>query len=212
MKMRRDRAVNIRWPNDADDEALDGQTIRTPLTLMDSMAGFRPGYVQVSDDYVAIRRAARDAYIRDLTSAWKDGGRVRPDDEDNLRREADRRRSADFAPRSRINDARQQEIADAARTASYLAMCDRLSNAWRTPTRDFAQPDQGSTPAELRRYQRGEAAAPVSGGNAPSPGDREKLYEARKRDLENAWRTLGVTNPNAATGIERQGEQWRGGR
>jgi hypothetical protein len=59
---------------DDDDDAIfpvarDGETVRVRMALMDGF-GHQPGYVQVSDDYVAMRRAARDAYIRDLTSAF----------------------------------------------------------------------------------------------------------------------------------------------
>ena len=32
-----------------DDETLDGETIRTPMVLMDSMAGYRRGYVQIGE-------------------------------------------------------------------------------------------------------------------------------------------------------------------
>jgi hypothetical protein len=199
--------------------ARDGESIRVPVYLMDSMAGFRPGFVRVSDAYVAVRRAARDAYIRDLTSAWKDGGRVRhrepPDDEDNLRRERDRR---EYPRDARRFTAEAYDVADAARTASYLAMCQRLTDAWKqTPNRDWGQPDMGSRPEEQRREIRQIASRPDpneslvrSGGNAPSPGDRERMYAQRNHDLENAWRMMGRTDPNKAGQIENQRERWLG--
>jgi hypothetical protein len=184
-----------------DDETLDGETIRTPMVLMDSMAGYRRGYVQLTDDAITKRRAARDSYIRNMTTAWDSRERRRePDDfdEDSPGRER-YRRSYDFAPaRSRVDDAAAYDIADAARTASYLAMCDRVSNAWRRPVRDAAQPDQGSTPAELARHMRADP-------DEDAAARREKSYAAYKARLEVAWR-----NPAAAAERnEMQLEAWR---
>jgi hypothetical protein len=238
------KKVRIRF--DDDDETRDGESVRVPLLIMDG-ARHAPGFVQLTDDYyIARRRAARDAYIRDLSSAW-DGRKRRREpeepDEDELRREADRRRSFDFSPRGRIADAAQFDLLDARRRGAWYGMCARLQDAWKTPTRDWGQPDQGSTPAELAAHNMRNIrnrpdenenlvrGAPTSGGNVPSPGDREKMYAQRNRDLENAWRSpsgvaplkptqigagpaamvmRGRTDPSRAGQIENQRERWLG--
>jgi hypothetical protein len=83
--------------------------------------------------------------------------------------------------------------------AAYDEMCKRATEAWRAPLRtDAGQPDLGSRLQEVRARN--------------EPDDVEKLRERTRAQyldtLQNAWRT----NPQAATAIERQGEQWRGGR
>jgi hypothetical protein len=83
--------------------ARDGETIRTPMYLMDSkprdrvqlvdtfqldgasLDQFRPGYRTIGD--CAPHSSARDTYVRDLQSAWKMDARKRkppePDEPDN---------------------------------------------------------------------------------------------------------------------------------
>lgn len=70
--------------DDDDQIARDGQTIRVPLMLMDSVqkavasstvtndgAGHRPGYAVITDAMVKDRLKLYDAYIARVTSAWK---------------------------------------------------------------------------------------------------------------------------------------------
>jgi hypothetical protein len=85
--------------------------------------------------------------------------------------------------------------------AEYLA---NLRDAWRSPARravDNDQPDLTSRPGEVRRHLRTEPDDNVQ-------ARRDAAWAAYKDQLSNAWRT----DPRAATAIERQAEQWRGGR
>src|SRR5262249_27181165 len=99
----------------------------------------------------------------------------------------------------------------------------RLTDAWRTPARD---PAQGSKPEELmRRHVRTDP-------DDDAQARKDASWEAYREQLGNAWKNPpGVTraetailgggprsvvvkraDPSGATRIERQGEQWRGGR
>ena len=84
---------------------------------------------------------------------------------------------------------------------AYDEYCRRISNAWRRPIRDFAEPDLGSRPEELRRHLRTEP-------DDDAQARRDRAWADYCGRISNAWRT----NPRAATAIERQGERWRGGR
>jgi hypothetical protein len=82
--------MRIEWRNQTDgqfveddDEVGDVETVRVPMYLMDDAAKFRPGYVQLSDEQIAKRRASRDRFIRDLNSAWRMDLRKRDDDDDD---------------------------------------------------------------------------------------------------------------------------------
>jgi hypothetical protein len=80
----------------------------------------------------------------------------------------------------------------------------KLGDSWRLPHHDAAEPDLGSPPEVLRRHLRTEPDEP----GADHQARRDKAWAAYKDQLGNAWRT----NPRAATAIERQGENWRGGK
>jgi hypothetical protein len=77
----------------------------------------------------------------------------------------------------------------------------KLETAWRTPSRDAAEPDNSCPAAVMRRHLEPDEAAAL----------REKSWRARNDELSRAWQR-GRTDPRAATAIKRQGEQWRGGR
>jgi len=81
-------------------------------------------------------------------------------------------------------------------------MIRRAENAWR----DAPQPDIGTSPEQMRAYAQGRPDL----GPGHLSGARERSYSDYKARLEQAWR--GRADPGAATQIERQGEQWRGGR
>ena len=190
--MRRNKQVNIDW---GDDEALDGETVRTRMVLMDSMFGHRPGYAALNDAMITKRRAARDAYICDLSFAW-DGRKRRREPEENYAEEAAAGSAAD-----------RREIADARRMAAYQAMCGRLADAWKSRPVDAAQPDVSSRPEELMRHHLpAEPDEP-----AAAQARRDRAWTAYKDQLSTAW-MRGRTDPPEADVIERQGEQWRGGR
>jgi hypothetical protein len=67
----RKRDSLIRIVSDDDVEVPDGHTVRVRMNMMDSLAGHRQGYVQLTGEQVRMRRESRDAYVRDLTSAWR---------------------------------------------------------------------------------------------------------------------------------------------
>jgi hypothetical protein len=161
--------------------------------------GHRPGFALLTDQQVAEREAARRAYVRGLESSW-DARRKKPDPDDDPDADEDaldRERSTGTDPRS-IADARA--IADAA----YRRMVARLGRAWRTPSRDAAEP-QGTRPEEsLARPMSGRAdpsrAAAVARQTEAAKGasieelaanlerDRDRLHQQRKQDLQNAWK------------------------
>jgi hypothetical protein len=106
-----------------------------------------------------------------------------------------------------------------ARRAAYDEYCTRIQNAWRTPSRDAAQPDMGTRPGEMpfRRVSPQQFATAYNRGTSPGPGSdnpeeiRRRAIEERDYQLQNAWRSPGA-DPRRADQIERQGEIWRGGR
>jgi hypothetical protein len=199
------------------------------MMLMDG-GGFRhaPGYIGVSDNYVEMRRRARQGMIDRATSAWDSRIRRRePDDEDRLDRrhyysafgQPQRERGRGFDTRSRVADARQRDVADAARMGAYFAMCDRAANAWkRTPNRDWAQPDMGTRPEEMTAYGARSISPPV-GRSDPNEdlvklrqdtqARRDAAYQASVSGLSEAWK-MGRTDPSAAGRIENQRERWLG--
>src|SRR5262245_52092319 len=123
-----ERGQIIRIISDDDDLARDGETVRTRLTMMDSVrfgpdgprfmrsveeaALHQPGYRDAasnsseSEEARDAARAARDAYVRDLTSAWRtppardaatDPGETDPDAAVAIERRQERERSPDAA-------------------------------------------------------------------------------------------------------------------
>jgi hypothetical protein len=205
--------------DDDDDEIEDGATLRTPLALMDGRDGRRvfltdtvrfdendqPHFLRATDetDARAAARDARDEMIRRAENAWCDARRKKPPSDDDDDGDDDgERRGADA-----------QGIADA-RQAAYDAYVRRLTNAWRTPTRDFAEPDTVTRPEDLaRRHLRTDP-------DDDAQARRDAAYRNYTTRLTEAWKNppgvaraeRGRTDPRAASRIERQGEQWRGGR
>src|SRR6516162_862890 len=55
-----------------DYEVEDGDPpVRVPMMLCDSLAGYRPGFVQLSDEQIKARWEARDGMIRSAQEAWR---------------------------------------------------------------------------------------------------------------------------------------------
>jgi hypothetical protein len=209
----------FRVRDDDDGIVADGERVRTPMLLMDgdrqgeTLIGRRPGYGVLDDDQVTARRHARAAMVDASRDAWRAKKRPPdPPDDDDVQSVQSPLSSADARALSR---------------ASYDRMCSRLQDAWKTPSRDAAQPDQGTPPSELmRRHLHG----------ADDPDDvvaiKEEAYRSYARNLSEAWKhpphaavpvpaILGVgpkhrvvepTDPSAASRIERLGERTRGGR
>jgi hypothetical protein len=186
-------------------EIPDGGRVRVPIMTMDAKFDARdhqPGFRYASDAAVrdARRRAldAREAMIRRAERAWCDARQKRDDDDD-----VD---DDDANSRERSRDARD---ARAVATASYIAMCARLRDAWRSSPSDGAGgPDAD---ALLARHLRGdEPDDDDDDDNGNNNVDlREQSYAAYKDQLENAWRG-GRTDPRRAVEIERRLERERG--
>jgi hypothetical protein len=126
----------------------------------------RPHFGVPSDELREIRATTRDGYIGEITNAWKSPTQPAQSSNNNNRATRD----ADADPMRKRTEARDAYVRN-------------LTTAWRrTPHKDAAQPDSGSTLAEWQAHARG-----------PLPGQSgEKL------------------DPNAAGAIERQLERWRG--
>ena len=179
--------IRIVDANDDDDDRVlgDGERVRVPMYLTDGLAGHRPGYVQLTDEQVADRHAARQEMIDRATSAWRGSG---CDDGDGF-----------IFPLKR--DAARAE-ARAARDTYVKNLCD----AWKhPPTCDFAQPDTGSTVQEWHRHQRGDPDGETDLGRAETVEQRLERergadYERRKVELSNAWRMGGHAPQVAVVG------------
>jgi hypothetical protein len=163
---------------DIDDMVPEGASIRVPLYLCDSLQKavvakyghggddlfdeHRPRFLTPSPELLEFRARNRTRYVQDLNSAWKSP--------------AQRAQLARGTP-----GAFDAGVRDAARDA-YFQMVKRGESAWRTPHKDAAQPDTGSTPQEWQRHLAG-----------PRPGTNgEKL------------------DPNAASRVQAQQESWQG--
>ena len=202
---------------DDDEQVEDGRTVRTPMMLMDGRNGrvflsdtvrfdenHQPHFVRAADetDARAAARDAREEMIDRATSAWRNPLDAHRKAAATAQKQANMRFSAtaENADPSRISDARD---ARAVANASYDAMCARLQDAWRTPGRDFAQPDMGTRPEDLALMRRHLRTEPDDDAQAR----RDAAWAQYRDQLGNAWKI----DPRAATAIERQGERWRGG-
>jgi hypothetical protein len=208
--------MKIKWTNQhdghlvPDDEVVeDGDTVHVLLMLCDSMAGRRPGYAQPTDEQIVQRRAPRDRYIRDLSSAWRMDSRKSPDPDDDPDEDDDNDNNNNNDGRGgarlrRRNSDDAQVAARKATTLAYDQMVKRAENAWRQPVgpvRDNGEPDMSSSAETMRHHLRTEPDEDVQ-------ARRDAAWAQYRDQLANAWKT----NPSAATAIQRQGERWRGGR
>jgi hypothetical protein len=172
----------------------DGETTRRHMLMMD---GGRPGYARPSDDQVTTRRHARDAMIEASRDAWKtDARKKRPPDP-----EPD---DPDDPDDPEIEHAWEPEFdARAARKAAYDGYVSRLTDAWKAPARDFAQPDQGTTPAELALLRKrplphddpaGAMRSHLSAGPGPAFAEpdaqkrRDLAWQGYAASLSEAWK------------------------
>jgi hypothetical protein len=186
----------------------DGGSVKVRMATMDStqrriaeiFAGHRPGFAQLTDAQIAQRARVRDAWIKQLNDAWRtDARKKRNDDDEN-----------DDEDENSNDRARRRGAADA-RMAARDAYVKRLTNAWRTPARDYenariSPPTDPGDPNEnlVRQHISTET-------NAAAQARRDRIWEDYKNNLGNAWKQ-GSTDPAAATAIEQQAEQWRGGK
>jgi hypothetical protein len=185
--------------DDEDDyEVRDGEAVRVPMYLCDSLqraiagvdllADHQPGFRLTSDEERAVVNDARQEMIDRATSAWRTKRRRRRDDDEDDDDELDRRR------RRRSDDA--SSIADA-RRAAYETYCVKLRDAWKRPM-DAAEPDNSSPPEVMRRHLRGdesayEASAMLRHHLRVDPDDnaqarRDLAWSDYKTRLAGAWR------------------------
>jgi hypothetical protein len=192
--MRNKRDAVIRIVSDDDDEIPDGRSVRVPMVLMDSMAGHRPGYVQLTDEQVAMRREARDAMIRRAENAWRTRpacDAAEPDlgsrPEEVMRRHLRGKPDDDGAPdRGDIRAVERRRLtergaeAQRERDAAWAQYKGRLSGAWRNPA---AAAERNETQLEAWR----------------KPGARPGLHQDVIKDSAAAY----------AAYVERIGRAWR---
>jgi hypothetical protein len=141
----RDRFVD---DDETDEMARDGETVRTPMMIMDSACGHRPGFVQLTDELIAKRWEARDAMIRRAEQAWRtpDRDAAEPDlgsrPEELLRRHLWGKPDDDGAsdpgnPSAvmRRHLTKRDEQAQRERDLAWTRYRDNLANAWKTNPR-----------------------------------------------------------------------------
>jgi hypothetical protein len=227
-----------------DYEVEDGDPpVRVPMMLCDSLAGYRPGFVQLSDEQIKARWEARDTMIRSAQKAWRgpiETAAAREDvgsqparmeslacgrrawaspltPEQVAAYDARRRKPDPEDDPDEDDDDDNEDTRDAARVASYQAMCLRLQDAWKRPpslprTRDAAEPDNSSSPETMRKFLRG------SDDPEDAQAKRDQAYEEYAASISQAWKTApplsraSATDPSAASRVERIGEQTRGGK
>jgi hypothetical protein len=186
-----------------------------------SMLGHRPGWIApLTDEQVAQRQAALDSrqqMIDRSTEAWRgpqrsgsvttelDRSRRKPDDDDD-----------DDEDEDSLDRELRRDTADAARVASYQAMCLRLQDAWRRPVaqnapkvahfapgfRDGAQLNLGTRPEELMgRHLRTDP-------DDDAQAKRDQAYAEYSNAISQAWKNPpGATQPANASRIERARER-----
>jgi hypothetical protein len=201
-----------------DDIVADGESVRVPMMVMDAMAGHRQGYVEMTDEQIAMRARARSRWIAEMCDAWRGPldarrRRKRRDDDDEPMRPMGSSGQGRTDP-----DKIGQSALDARRVANsaYSEMCRKLQDSWRSPpSRDAHEPD-----ASERLL--GRAPAPHDDPMAAmrrhlgDPDDdnpqarRDAAWNAYKDRLSRAY-LQGRADPTAAaTRIEKERERYLG--
>jgi hypothetical protein len=134
----------------------DGGAVRVPMMLCDSLAGYRPGFVRLSDEQIKARQESRDGMIRSAQKAWCSSSApiarpietaaAREEIAQSIARREDslvdgRRRKPDPDGDEDDDD---QDIADAARFAAREAWVMGLRDAWRQPVYQNGTPTNPS--------------------------------------------------------------------
>jgi hypothetical protein len=114
--------------------------------------------------------------------------------------------------------------AAAMRDEAFARLCERSANAWRRPFADA--PALNAMPPENYDQQKsGNGDDDDDNNNNNGPPDfndpdavqramdaREHARLERDRIGDQKWRTVGLSDPTAATRIEKQAEAWRHGK
>jgi hypothetical protein len=169
-------------------EVPDGGSVRVNMMLMDHAR---------STDATAARTAAKNqrlVWVRSLTDAYK------------MTPGTPQRSASASSDVCQINDGRRPMLtADAARRLSntaYREMVMKLQSAWRSPSRDAAEPDNSSSAEAMRRHLRAEE-------EDIAQARRDAAYKEYVRNLGAAWQQ-GRTDPSRAVEIEQRLERERG--
>jgi hypothetical protein len=124
--------------------------------------------------------------------------------------------------RLNARDAGANYAALTARDEAFSELCKRSQNAWRWPFADA--PALNSMPPENYDQQKpGNGDDNDDNNNGPpdfndpdavqrAMDSRERARLERDRIGDQKWRTVGLTDPTAATQIEKQAEAWRHGK
>jgi hypothetical protein len=232
----------------------DQETVRCPIVCMDSttgrtvagldyqqayanytkrasegvdLSGHRPGYVQLTDEQIAMRRTARDAAIETARQAWKGDARRRKkpdngdDDDDDDDYEVMGAEGAQRTEPERIGRSSLSVRSDDAdrKRAAYETYCAKLRDSWKSRPMDAGEPSNSSSPAEWNAHRRDvepdhDAGRVLRGHlqterNEENQRRRDLAWNDYKTRLAGAWQR-GRTDPRAATEIEQQREKWLG--
>jgi hypothetical protein len=206
-----------------DPEIADGDSVKVPVMLCDGpprkwkgwvspltdaevklLDQHRSGYRtldQVSDRQAKAgaeiardgARSARDAWLQQMSDAWKlDKRKPPPDDDDDDEDEVD-----DGNPRAIAIAARDRWVASLASAYRAPAPSPKLAYDLSTgPHGPFARDS-----AALRGAAGPGPARTLSPGGVPDnpgPPDKDAMYRQRCRDLENAWRSPAGPGPAVA--------------
>jgi hypothetical protein len=145
---------------------------------------------------VSVRMEMMDAWQKDVAS-WA----------------AEKRNAVRHAPGYITSDA--PAVLDARRKATQArdAWVRSKVEAWLKPFHIGDQPPHIDPQGAMNRYMNGDPDDDDDDDTNGNNDARERQYRDRCKTLENAWKTpTGTSSPGAATGIQRQGEAWRGGR
>jgi hypothetical protein len=168
---------------DGKDVLEDGESVRVPLMLCDSRQFDATGHRPGFAPITDAVQQQRQQTRDRYISELTNSWRV-PAQRPMTTEDAKKPKFGSFA------DANQR------RSAAYDAYVKRIGEAWRMQPRD-QEPDDDLMQRHLRTEPDDDAQA------------RRNAAWAQYRDrLSNAWKT----DPRTASAIERQGEQWRGGR
>ena len=233
--MRRDPVIRIVNDDDGDDVLADGESIRVPVYLCDTvqLTDDGPRFLRMANEGTRdARAAARDEMIWRAEDAWKVDVRrkAKPPDDDDDGDDGEDTMDANIQQAFDVADHRPgfRYATDAARVAVRDArdeMIRRATTAWRTPqqpqrttrSRDAAEPDMGTSVEELavRRHLYGAPglgdpstshAAEFRGEQAQR--ERDRAWTSYKDQLTNAWRG-GRTDPRRAAQEESRLERWK---
>jgi hypothetical protein len=142
---------------------------------------------------------ARDAWIEQMSDAWKLDARKRKSDPDE-----DDPDDPDSNEDDRSRDSRALADVRAPAIEARARWVRGLQDAWKKPAPSLATPSPQLT-HDRSLGPHGPAIRDAVAGK-PEPPDKEAMYAQRCRDLENAWRSPAGAGP----GKVGAGPSWKG--